>query len=183
MLTPRNNLEKKTKKKQHSTLKGPKKMQPNGDFSHKINRCVKEKHRRLQFKNLHSQLASLLPPSQEKLSLSALVDRSFAYVKYLKERIDKLKAKKEELKEELVQPAIEVNEKGSVLEVNLITSSEKGFTLHEIISILEGEGAQVLSASYSTMKNRIIYTITSQAYSSRIGIETSRVHDRLKTLL
>ncbi|XP_027099323.2 transcription factor bHLH168 [Coffea arabica] len=172
----------KKKKKRHCTVKGLK-MQPEG-VSCKIGRSVKGKLRRLHFKNLYSRLASLLPPlaSQEKLTLPALVEQSFVYVKDLKKRIDELNAKKEELKEDLVLPAIEMSEKGPILEVNLVTSLKKGFTLHEVISILEEEGAQVLSANYSTSKNRIYYTISSQAYSSRIGIETSRVYQRLKTL-
>ena len=90
------------------------------------------------------------------------MEQSFVYLKDLKKRIDELNAKKEELKEDLVLPAIEMSEKGPILEVNLVTSLKKGFTLHEVISILEEEGAQVLSANYSTSKNRIFYTISSQ---------------------
>ncbi|KAL3511285.1 hypothetical protein ACH5RR_030686 [Cinchona calisaya] len=155
----------------------------------RIQRGVMEKQRRQQMNNLYSRLASLLPPSQAELPKPALLDYSSTYVKILQKRIRELEAKKEELKSETstsakdsTLQAIEVIEKGSIVEVNLVTGLNKGFMLHEVINILEEEGAQILSANYSASTDRVFCTISSQAFSSRIGIETSRVHERLKAL-
>ncbi|KAL3511294.1 hypothetical protein ACH5RR_030695 [Cinchona calisaya] len=152
-------------------------------------RGVMERQRRQQINNLYSRLASVLPPLPEKLPKPALLDYSSTYINNLKERIRELEAKKEELKsdgstsaKDLALQAIEVIEKGPIVEVNLVTGLNKGFVLHEVISILEEEGAQLLSANYSASTDRVFYTIISQAFSSRIGIETSRVQERLKAL-
>lgn len=162
-----------------------------GNFQPRIHRGLMERHRRQQMKNLHSSLASLLSPpaSEMKLSLPALLDYSFTYVKNLKERIHEHEAKKEELKREIgsskedfVLQAVKIIEKGPILEVNLVTGLHKRFILPEVISILEEGGAQVLSASYSRSTDRVLYTISSQAFSPRIGIETSTLHERLKAL-
>jgi hypothetical protein len=41
----------------------------------------------------------------------------------------------------------------------------------------------VVSASFSVVGDKIFYTIHSQAVSSRIGLEASRVSERLQNLL
>ncbi|KAL3511289.1 hypothetical protein ACH5RR_030690 [Cinchona calisaya] len=107
---------------------------------------------------------------QGKLSVPIALDLSCDHVKNLKERIEKLKARREKLRAEagisetgsLVLPSIVVNEKGSTLEVNLMSGLNNRFKLHEILGILEEEGARVLSANYSTSRDRILYTICSQ---------------------
>ncbi|KAL3511288.1 hypothetical protein ACH5RR_030689 [Cinchona calisaya] len=157
--------------------------------SRRIQRGAMERQRRQQMNNLYSRLACVVPPSPEKWPKPALLDYSSTYIKNLKERIRELEAKKEELKSEsgtsakdLALQAIEVIERGPIVEVNLVTGLNKGIMLHEVISILEEEGAQLLSANYSASTDRVFYTIISQAFSSRIGIETSRVQERLKAL-
>ncbi|XP_027098316.1 transcription factor bHLH167 [Coffea arabica] len=162
-----------------------------GNLKPRTPRGVMERHRRQQMKNLYSKLASLLlpPASEVNLPLPALLDYSLTHVKNLKERIQELEAKKEKLKGEIgsstadiVLQAVKIIEKGPILEVNLETGLHKRFILPEVISILEEGGAQVLSASYATLTDRVLYTISSEASSPRIGIETSRLHDRLKAL-
>ncbi|CAI9092906.1 OLC1v1028264C3 [Oldenlandia corymbosa var. corymbosa] len=147
-------------------------------------RGVIEKNRRQQMKNLYSNLASLLPPlnSKEKMPLPALLNRSCQYVKQLKERVEKLKTEREGLKEDLAVAAVDLHERGPELEVNLVTGLNKGFLLPKVLRVLQEEGAQVLSANYSSSTDRIFYSITSQALYPRIGIDTSKLRERLKLL-
>ncbi|KAA8529582.1 hypothetical protein F0562_034318 [Nyssa sinensis] len=84
----------------------------------------------------------------------------------------------------LMLPAVAVKETGSTLEVNLVTGLDKRDMLHEVLHVLEAEGtAEVLSASYCNVGDKIFYTIYSQAIWPRIGIETSKVRERLKELV
>ncbi|KAM7464621.1 hypothetical protein LguiA_032742 [Lonicera macranthoides] len=72
---------------------------------------------------------------------------------------------------------------GSTMVVNLITGLDKSLTLHQILFVLEEEGAEVLSATYSTVGQRIFYTTHFQALRSRLGIEVPRVHQRLMQMV
>ena len=106
---------------------------------------------------------------QVNFPLPTLLDYSLTHVKNLKERIQELEAKKEKLKGEIgsstadiVLQAVKIIEKGPILEVNLETGLHKRFILPEVISILEAGGAQVLSASYATLTDRVLYTISSE---------------------
>ncbi|WVZ57172.1 hypothetical protein U9M48_007591, partial [Paspalum notatum var. saurae] len=82
------------------------------------------------------------------------------------------------------EPVVEVrhNHDESGLEVVLITSVERPFRLHEVVTVLEEEGAEVINASFSVDGRKIFYTIHSQAFSTRIGIDVSRVSRRLRAL-
>ncbi|KAJ1282924.1 hypothetical protein BS78_03G088400 [Paspalum vaginatum] len=81
-------------------------------------------------------------------------------------------------------PVVEVRQHhdGSILDVVLISSVERPFKLHEVVTVLEEEGAEILNANFSVAGRKIFYTIHSRAFSSRIGIEVSRVSERLKAL-
>ncbi|XP_059656121.1 transcription factor bHLH168-like [Cornus florida] len=162
----------------------------------KLGRNVVERKRRLHMKNLFCRLATLLITSHCKGRLPSpqdLLDRATTYVKQLQEKVEKLKQRMEQIKGgensgesnmgSNILPELSVREVGSTLEVNLITGRDKSFMLHEVVSVLGQEGAEVVSASYSTVDDKVFYTIVSQAIWSRIGIETSRVHERLKNLI
>ncbi|KAG5618342.1 hypothetical protein H5410_018166 [Solanum commersonii] len=69
---------------------------------------------------------------------------------------------------------VEVRELDSTLEVILVSGLQKNFTLQEVIIIIEQEGAQVVSANYSTIDD----TIHAQVKIARLGIDASRVHLR-----
>ncbi|KAL0925022.1 hypothetical protein M5K25_003328 [Dendrobium thyrsiflorum] len=126
-----------------------------------------------------------------------LFDQAHAYILQLKERIDRLKKKKEfdgkdhkrdrgtddTIKLGFKLPVIEVRNQESNLEVLLISDSEKRFALHQVIGILEEEGAEVLNANFSIVGDKIFYTIHSKAISSRIGLEASKVYERLHQLI
>uniref|UniRef100_A0A5B7AA69 BHLH domain-containing protein n=1 Tax=Davidia involucrata TaxID=16924 RepID=A0A5B7AA69_DAVIN len=170
-------------------------MMQSSSSSSKLERNAMEKKRRMQMKDHFSRLASLVieQTSKERLPSHVLLDKATTYVKQLKENVEELKGRKEKFKGSgksmedntagSTLPVLAVRDKDSTLEVNLITGLNTKFMLHEIITLLEEEGAQVVSASYSTVGSKIFYTIHSQAIWSRIGIETSRVHERLKKLV
>ncbi|WOK98513.1 hypothetical protein Cni_G07225 [Canna indica] len=55
--------------------------------------------------------------------------------------------------------------------------------LREVISVLEEEGAEIVNASFKSLGDMSFHTIHCQAISPRIGVDSSRVHARLKGLV
>ncbi|KAM6569938.1 hypothetical protein CsatB_017923 [Cannabis sativa] len=80
-------------------------------------------------------------------------------------------------------PVIELKDMGCSIEVVLISGLHKNFMLYEIISVLEQEGAEVVSASLSVVDDKIFHTLHAQVKLSRVGVETSRVWQRLQDLI
>ncbi|XVE57121.1 hypothetical protein DITRI_Ditri04bG0066200 [Diplodiscus trichospermus] len=80
-------------------------------------------------------------------------------------------------------PVVELRDLGSSIEVVLISGLDKNFMFHEVISILEQEGAEVVSASFSTVGGKIFYSLHARAIISRVGVETTRVRRRLQELI
>ncbi|XP_030521621.1 transcription factor bHLH162-like [Rhodamnia argentea] len=179
------------------------------DPSAKVERKTVEKNRRIHMKALCSKLASLIPQhhittSKELPSQQDLLDQAATYIKQLKERIEWLKLRKEqgvlrskgidtsssltssddqEAQLGLVVPVFELRDHGLGLEVILISGRRKNFTLYEVISILEEEGAEVVSASFSVIGDKIFHTLHAQVRLFRVGVETTRVRERLKKLI
>ncbi|KAI6675349.1 hypothetical protein NL676_003255 [Syzygium grande] len=177
--------------------------------SPKVERKTVEKNRRIHMKNLCSELASLIPQhnittSKELLSQQDQLDQAASYIRQLKEKIDGLKLRKEQailLSEGIdpsssltssndqeanlgfVLPVFELRDHGLGLEVILISGRRKNFMLYEVISILEEEGAEVVSASFSVIGDKIFHTLHAQVRLSRVGVETTRVYNRLKELI
>ncbi|GJN06064.1 hypothetical protein PR202_ga23749 [Eleusine coracana subsp. coracana] len=87
--------------------------------------------------------------------------------------------------DEAVAPVVEVrhHQDGSSLDVVLISSVEKPFKMHEVVTVLEEEGAEIINANFSVAGRKIFYTIHSRAFNSRIGIEVSKVSERLRALV
>ena len=120
------------------------------------------------------------------------LDTAAAYIKQLKERVDALKRRKEggggreggAAAGAVRMPVVEVRcQDGATLDVVLISEAGRPFKLHEVITALEEEGAEVVSASFSVVGDKIFYTIHSQALSPRIGLDAARVSERLHDLL
>ncbi|KAI3439565.1 BHLH domain-containing protein [Psidium guajava] len=179
------------------------------DPSTKVERKTVEKNRRIRMKSLCSKLASLIPQhhiatSKESLSQQDLLDQATTYIKQLKERIEGLKLTKEqavpqskgidtsssltspddqEAQQGLVIPVFELRDHSLGLEVILISGRRKNFMLYEVISILEEEGAEVVSASFSVIGDKIFHTLHAQVRLCRVGVETTRVRERLKELI
>ena len=136
------------------------------------------------------------------------LDSAAAYIKQLKERIEALKQRKAGGPGPAAgcaaaaaaaqasgvssgggggggvrMPVIEVRYQDGTLDVVLISDAGRPFKLHQVITVLEQEGAEVVSASFSVIGDKIFYTIHSQALSPRIGLDAARVSQRLHDLL
>ncbi|KAM0901691.1 hypothetical protein ACQ4PT_019814 [Festuca glaucescens] len=84
----------------------------------------------------------------------------------------------------LAAPVVEVRyHNDSSMDVMLICSVERPIKLHEVITIHEEEGAEIVNANHSVARHKIFYNIHSLAFSSRIGIDVSRVSERLGALV
>ncbi|XP_059592321.1 transcription factor bHLH168-like [Vitis vinifera] len=179
---------------------------PRKGNSSKLDRRALERNRRLHMKDLFSKLASLIIPTSRckskvcttiaTLTIMAcpshvLVSEVITHVKQLQERVETLKQRKQilEATEETAgssgssSPVITVKDLGFILEACVICGLKKKLMLHQVINVLVEEAAEVIAVSHSTVGGRIFYTIYFQAVSSRIGIEISRVHQRLKGLI
>ncbi|KAL5764464.1 hypothetical protein ACOSQ2_017058 [Xanthoceras sorbifolium] len=171
-------------------------------WSSRAKRNITEKNRRIHMKNLIGRLTSLLPhqPSNSKLSVGEILNQANSYIQQLKRNNESLKRKKAILKGDnnkkkfdhnLISngpskqlPIINITTFDSILEVNLLVSGfNKNFMFYEIINVLEEEGAQVIDAVQTKAGDQIIYTIKSKAITCRIGVETSRVEERLREII
>ncbi|XP_059642167.1 transcription factor bHLH162-like [Cornus florida] len=166
--------------------------------SEKIDRKTVERNRRIHMKGLCFKLTSLIPshhfkPSKDLLSQQDQLDQAAAYITQLKERIDELKQSREALRNNdivrdsmkigLRLPMVELRDLGSSIEVVLISGLEKNFLLYEVISILEEEETEVVSASFSTVGDKVFHTLHAKVKVSRVGVEISRIHQRLQELM
>ncbi|KAI4343761.1 hypothetical protein L6164_011070 [Bauhinia variegata] len=172
--------------------------------SSKLDRKTIERNRRIHMKALCFKLGTLIPshyvkPTKDMMSQQDQLDLAAAYIIHLKEKVEKLKGQKEQALRSSASnstsnvtnqifiasklPVLELRDMGSCIEVMLITGLNKNFMLYEVISILEEEGAEVVSASFSTVGDKIFHTVHAQVKISRVGIESSRVHQRLRELI
>lgn len=170
--------------------------------SSKLDRKTIERNRRIQMKTLCFKLASLIPSNQhlksskskDMLAQQDQLDLAVSYIKHMRERIDKLKRKKEQgMKSNQANdlifdidsklPVLEVRDLGSGIEVTMVTGLNKNFMFSEVINVVEEEGAEVVTASFSTTGNKIFYNVHAQVKISRVGVETTRVHQRLQDLI
>ncbi|XP_049393474.1 transcription factor bHLH168-like [Solanum stenotomum] len=153
----------------------------------KPDRKTQEKNRRINMKSLFSKLFALIPPhhfSKAMLAQQDQVDQVISYIEELKERVEVLKRRKDGTTScSIKTPMVEVRELDSTLEVILVSGLQKNFTLQEVIIIIEEEGAQVVSANYSTIDDMMFYTIRAQVKITRLGVDASRVNLRLQKLV
>ncbi|XP_042488065.1 transcription factor bHLH162-like [Macadamia integrifolia] len=164
----------------------------------KLARKTIERNRRMHMKGLCFKLASLIPrhfnTTKEISSQQDQLDHAASYIKELRQRLEELKERKQEainicginndIRETMSigsnVPVLELRDMGHSLEVTLITGLNKNLMFTEVISVLTEEGAEVVNASFSVMGEKVFYTIHSQATSSRIGVDTTRLCQRLK---
>ncbi|KAK7347009.1 hypothetical protein VNO80_21533 [Phaseolus coccineus] len=170
--------------------------------SSKPDRKTIERNRRIHMKGLCFKLVSIIPskylkPTKDMLSQQDQLDLAATYIKHLRERIEKLKGEKEQAMNmmrttqtnneifnvESQVPILEIKELGSGIEVMLISGVNKNFMLYEVISVLEEEGAEVVAANFSTVANKIFYTVHAKVKISRVGVESTRVYQRLQELI
>ncbi|XP_058087911.1 transcription factor bHLH162-like [Magnolia sinica] len=167
--------------------------------STKLERKAIEKNRRIHMKSLCFKLASLIPSHypKEGLSQQDQVDLAAAYIQKLQAKIEGLKEKRDlamsidginkymrgGMMIGVGSPIIEVRDLGSTLEVVLISGLDRKFTTCDVISVLEEEGVDVVSANFSFTADKVIYIIHSQVTNSRVGFESGRVYQKLKDLV
>nr|GMD62980.1 transcription factor bHLH168-like [Ipomoea batatas] len=151
----------------------------------KPDRHVKEKNRRQKMKGLYQQLAAVVSPenSLEKSSNLDVLDHATNCIKQLENNVNELKAKKDSLQLP-VEIAVKESERGETLEINIVCGPEnKKLKMHKIFQILEEGGAEVVSATNSTVGLNIYHTILCKAFSPRIGMDTIRIQERLKNFI
>ncbi|KAK2971097.1 hypothetical protein RJ640_005244 [Escallonia rubra] len=167
-----------------------------------LDRKTVEKNRRIHMKGLCSHLTSLVPPqhfkpSKDVLSQQDQLEQVATYIKQLEERIKELKGKKELLgnttgtssntsNKEMIglrAPMVEISEFGSSLEVVLVSGLRKNFMLYQVVNILEDEGAEVVSANHFVSGDENFHTLHAQVKLLRVGVETSRLRQRLQQLI
>ncbi|XP_031110870.1 transcription factor bHLH167-like [Ipomoea triloba] len=163
-------------------------MQPNSSslLPPRPRRHLMEKNRRQQMRGLYGRLASLVPheKSLEKSTACDVLDHATNYIKQLKNNINELKARKDSLQLPVVI-AVNESERGESLEINIVCGLEKKklLKMDKVFRILQEEGAEVVSATNSTVGFSIYHTILCKAFSPRIGIDTIRVQERLKNFI
>lgn len=113
---------------------------------------------------------------QDMLSQVDHLDQATSYIKDLRGRIERMKQRGDfrtsaegtnkdvdrEMTTEFRLPVVEVRHQDLNLEVVLISGLEKRFKFHQVISVLEEEGAEVLNANFSVVGEMIFHTIHSQ---------------------
>ncbi|KAJ6760673.1 TRANSCRIPTION FACTOR BHLH162 [Salix purpurea] len=169
----------------------------------KLDRKTVERNRRVHMKDLCFKLASMVPhhfskPSKDMLSQQDQLELAACYIKQMRERVEKLKRVKEQaitttrtsrstgMASKMIGlrlPVVELRDFGSSIEVVLVSGLNKNFMFYEVITVLSEEGAEVVSASYSTVGDKVFHTIHAQVRILRVGVETSRVWERLQELI
>nr|GLL41274.1 uncharacterized protein LOC109176442 [Ipomoea trifida] len=139
-------------------------MQPNSSslLPPRPRRHLMEKNRRQQMRGLYGRLASLVPheKSLEKSTACDVLDHATNYIKQLKNSINELKARKDSLQLPVVIDVSE-SERGESLEINIVYGLEKTklMKMDKVFRILQEEGAEVVSATNSTVDLKIYHTI------------------------
>ena len=117
---------------------------------------------------------------QEVTSLPDQLDEAARYIKSLQINLERMKEKKNSLmgvetnpnmnqntrmvKEGvgLKSPQFEIHQKGSALEVVLITGLDCQFMFNETIRVLHEEGADIVNASYTVVEDTVFHTMHCQ---------------------
>jgi len=76
----------------------------------------------------------------------------------------------EKANEEAAMVEVRHHHDGSSLDVVLISGVERPFKLHEVVTVLEEEGAEIVNANFSVSGHRIFYTIHSWVYRLFINL-------------
>ncbi|XP_048500336.2 transcription factor bHLH167-like [Beta vulgaris subsp. vulgaris] len=122
------------------------------------------------------------------LSQADKIEQATNYIVELKERVDNLNKRKGQLEmtgitheagtssnqqnttlndatmADSALPIIDVKDLGSSLEVQLVMALEGNIMLHEVIRVLEEEGAEVVNATFSTSGNKVIHTLHAKVF-------------------
>ncbi|XP_068337097.1 transcription factor bHLH162-like [Pyrus communis] len=177
--------------------------------STKIERRVVEKNRRNLMKLLYSNLFSLLPNQnpKEPLTLPEQIDEAINYIKSKESKLQKSREKKESLvgtrkrshatsfiNAESMEPKnlsiesvrstkapqIQIHETGSTVEVVLTTGLDNHqFIFYEILRILDEEQADVVHASFSTLRDTVFHVVRAEMHKSVLDFGAARITEKL----
>lgn len=113
------------------------------------------------------------------LSQQDQLDMAACYIKYLTGKIEKMKKIKAVKANEASNgnfnmdamnmigtrlSVMDLKDLGSSIEVVLISGLKKNFMLYEVISVLEEEGAEVVSACFSTVGDKVFHSLHAQVH-------------------
>ncbi|XP_011087146.1 uncharacterized protein LOC105168709 [Sesamum indicum] len=173
----------------------------------KLERKTIEKNRRILMKTLCFKLVSLIPdhhfkPPKELLSQQDQLEQATTYIKLLAARVEEMKRRKTQavmtsttanptrssknnagFMGRSKPPVVKIRELGSNLEVVLISGLCKTVMLHQVISIIEQEGAEVVNVNLSNIAGQIFHTIHAQVKVSRVGVDSTRIRVRIQELI
>ncbi|KAL0417007.1 UNVERIFIED_CONTAM: Transcription factor [Sesamum latifolium] len=145
-----------------------------------------EKNRRIQMKDLCLKLVSLIPPQhfrqveKEYLTQHDQLEQAASYIQQLSARVEEMSRRKVQAQaaaaaaandctkrgppstSRLVSPVLKFRVFGPSLEVVLISGLRRNFSLHQLINILEDEGAEVDTVNLSTIGDKVFHTIHAQ---------------------
>ncbi|KAJ9559593.1 hypothetical protein OSB04_004753 [Centaurea solstitialis] len=156
--------------------------------SRKLERKTIEKNRRSYMKDLCNKLTSLLPSFFSKpykcITQDSLFDQSARYIKQLRKRVEQLKEKRDETSrlvendgrenrghydqpkvncDNIMFPTVEIKEFDGGLQVLLTSNKLKmNFTFSEVIRIVEDGGAEIVKSGYTTVGEKVFYTLHAQ---------------------
>ncbi|KAH7686444.1 Achaete-scute transcription factor-related protein [Dioscorea alata] len=141
-----------------------------GRKASKLERKTVEKNRRLLMKGLLSQLSSLISKTQtsgskDALTQQDLLEEATSYIMKLQGKIESLKRKRNVLEKNMQGIHMDVSDdhkievqvavlKDDIMDVVLLSGLNKGLKLHQVVSILEEEGAEVINASFFTVGDK-----------------------------
>ncbi|KAK2447278.1 transcription factor bHLH162 [Trifolium repens] len=170
----------------------------NNPSSSRVDRKIIEKNRRIQMKDLHNKLNSLLPhqTSKEAISMPDKLEEATNYIKKLQINLEKMKEKKNFLlgiqrstnvnmdrtkKLGLKSPKIEIQQFGLVLEIVLITCLDSQFLFNETIRVLHEEGVDIVNASSKVNEDSVFHSIHCQV--GEFSNEAARISEKLKKFI
>ncbi|XVF83432.1 hypothetical protein PTKIN_Ptkin16aG0485500 [Pterospermum kingtungense] len=127
-----------------------------------MNRNLIERQRRLALRNLFSRLFSLIPPPPTRMSIPDMVERITGHINQFQLHVEELRQRRNQLEDKAnrastsattISPVINITDSNSSSEINLVTGSDMNLALSDVISIVEEEGAEVITVSYNNAGN------------------------------
>lgn len=128
------------------------------------------------------------------LALPDQIDEAIKYIKELEKKVNSAKEKKNQLQRKnkssinidssssSASPQLKINQMGKSLEIVLSSGLDDQYLLSETLRILQEEGIEVVSASFSLSRNSVFHTIHAQVISIlfRLGYPKLKLIEKIK---
>lgn len=128
------------------------------------------------------------------LALPDQIDEAIKYIKELEKKVNSAKEKKNQLQRKnkssinidssssSASPQLKINQMGKSLEIVLSSGLDDQYLLSETLRILQEEGIEVVSASFSLSRNSVFHTIHAQVISIlfRLGYPKLKLIEKKK---